>query len=415
MLGVWMVVIMLGACKREPAPEPRAHLLSPLAEPPVWSELDRFQATITRHDFERLLDQVYTQNLDYQSFIDIHPTHATVQISSLDPAATYTIRFAPGNAPPPSPASPSHAIAPIDRARPLAGLTIAIDPGHIGGQWARTEWRWFRIGDSAPVIEGDLNLAVARLVAERLRQHGATVTLVRDAPRPLTDLDPRDLEPIARALLVERGQLHGGLPPGREAHLIEQESVLLAYRTSEIRARARLLNEHIKPDLTICIHFDAAAWERPGKPSLTSDNHLHAIVHGSYTADELRYEDMRFHLLHKLLSRDHDRELALSRSVVRSMARAMDLLPKSSTGSAHLRRMSDDGYIWARNLLANRLYRGPVLYLEPYVMNNRDVFARIQAGDYAGLRHIAGKRRPSIVREYADSVAHGLVEHFQGQ
>jgi hypothetical protein len=95
------------------------------------------------------------------------------------------------------------------------------------------------------------------------------------------------------------------------------------------------------------------------------------------------------------------------------MARAMELLPKHATESAQVRRMSDDGYVWARNLLANRLYRGPVLYLEPYVMNNRGVFARIQAGDYPGLRHIAGKRRPSIVREYADSVARGLVEHYQ--
>jgi hypothetical protein len=380
---------------------------------------------MARGEFVRLLEEVYTQNRDHESFIAIHATHATVKTSSLDPGPVYTIRFAPAGQGERGMNNPHGGAAPSQAwfrgrglvrgaGRPLHGLTIAIDPGHIGGQWARTESRWFRIGDSEPVVEGDLNLMVARLLTERLRERGAEVALVRSEPRPLTEADPRDLEPVARALLARGGELHGGLAPGRRAQLIEQTSVLLAYRTSEIHARARLVNERIKPDLTICIHFDAAAWKRPGRPSLSDDNHLHAIVHGSYTADELVHEDMRFHLLRKLLSRDHEVELALSRSVVRSMALVMELPPEDSPGSAQARRMSDDGYIWARNLLANRLYRGPVLYLEPYVMNNRGVFARIQAGDYPGLRHIAGKRRPSIFREYADSVTSGLVEHYSG-
>src|SRR5690606_12273555 len=198
-------------------PGPREHLLSPLATPPDWSELDRFQRTIHRDDFVRLLDGVYTQNRDHESFIELHPDHATIRTSSLDPTATYTLHFAPAGTPPRAlPGRMPGRTDPVDSGRPLRGLAIAIDPGHIGGQWARIEWRWFRIGDSAPVIEGDLNLAVARLLAERLRRLGARVTLVRDAPRPVTTVDPRELEPVARALLVSRGQLHGGLAPGRE-------------------------------------------------------------------------------------------------------------------------------------------------------------------------------------------------------
>ena len=70
------------------------------------------------------------------------------------------------------------------------------------------------------------------------------------------------------------------------------------------------------------------------------------------------------------------------------------------------------GYVYARNLLATRLYRCPVIYCEPYVMNSKDVFARIQAGDYEGMRPINGVERKSIFREYADSVANGLVEYY---
>ena len=45
-------------------------------------------------------------------------------------------------------------------------------------------------------------------------------------------------------------------------------------------------------------------------------------------------------------------------------------------------------------------------------MNSKDVFARIQAGDYEGMRNINGVERKSIFREYADSVAEGLVEYY---
>jgi hypothetical protein len=63
-------------------------------------------------------------------------------------------------------------------------------------------------------------------------------------------------------------------------------------------------------------------------------------------------------------------------------------------------------------LLATRLYRCPVVYCEPYVMNSKDAFARIQAGDYEGTRNINGIKHKSIFREYVDSVVDGLVEYY---
>jgi hypothetical protein len=46
-------------------------------------------------------------------------------------------------------------------------------------------------------------------------------------------------------------------------------------------------------------------------------------------------------------------------------------------------------------------------------MNSRDGFARVQAGNYDGTRSINGVERKSIFREYADSVADGLVEYYR--
>jgi hypothetical protein len=45
-------------------------------------------------------------------------------------------------------------------------------------------------------------------------------------------------------------------------------------------------------------------------------------------------------------------------------------------------------------------------------MNSREVFQRIQAGDYEGKKKISGATRKSIYREYADAIVEGLVKHY---
>ena len=94
------------------------------------------------------------------------------------------------------------------------------------------------------------------------------------------------------------------------------------------------------------------------------------------------------------------------------MARETGLPPYAYPTTNSTTKVGTSGYVYARNLLATRLYRCPVVYCEPYVMNSKDVFARIQAGDYEGTRNINGVERKSIFREYADSVADGLVEYY---
>ena len=93
------------------------------------------------------------------------------------------------------------------------------------------------------------------------------------------------------------------------------------------------------------------------------------------------------------------------------MARATGLPPYTYTSNTAI-NVGGSPYIWARNLLANRLFECPVVYLEPYVMNNREVHARAQAGDYKGRRNIGGTPRESIYREYVRGVVDGLAAHY---
>src|SRR5256886_16572134 len=95
------------------------------------------------------------------------------------------------------------------------------------------------------------------------------------------------------------------------------------------------------------------------------------------------------------------------------MWRKTDVPPYRYPPDPYVTKVGTSGYVYARNLLATRLYRCPVLYCEPYVMNSLDWFERIQAGDYDGTRPFHGVERKSIFREYADGVVGGLIEYYR--
>jgi hypothetical protein len=256
--------------------------------------------------------------------------------------------------------------------------------------YAKMEARWFQIGHTRPVTEGDLTLQVARILGPILSALGAEICMVRSEEGPNTPLRPEDLrDPDAPA-----------------------EGELLFYRIGEIRQRAHLVNRQFQPDLVVCIHFNAEDWGDPHQPTLTPNNHLHTLVNGCYSTAELRMDDLRFEMLWRLLSGVIHEEIPVSESVSAALAAATGLPPFEYKGT-NARKVGDGTHVWARNLLANRLYQCPVLFLEPYVMNSREVWERVQAGPYPGLKKIAGKIRPNLFQEYAEAVAEGLKTHAE--
>jgi hypothetical protein len=280
------------------------------------------------------------------------------------------------------------------------------------------EERWFQVGGSAPVQEGDLTLRVARLLAPRLRKLGAKVSFIRNSSEPVTAKRPDDFRKLARKILIKNGvpqprtDVLDPNDPEKE-QTIRWQSQILFYRYSEIRRRAVLVNTKLHPDLVLCLHLNAEGWGDPNAPTLIDTNHLHLLVNGSYLKDELEFDDERFEMIRRLLSRAYDEELPLADTIADAMARETKLPPYEYPTANSTTKVGTSGYVYARNLLATRLYRCPVVYCEPYVMNSNDVFARIQAGDYEGTRSVNGIERKSIFREYADSVADGLAEYYR--
>ncbi len=376
--------------------------------------MNRFQETITHDEFVSLLESVYASNGAAAQWIRVGPTEAVIQE---DASHLFVLRFASSlqsRKPVPRYWTSVHQLNSNDEA-PLGGIKIAIDPGHLGGKWAQMEERWFQFENSIPVTEGDLTLRVAEILAPRLRSLGAEVALVRSAPGPVTDTLPTELYDAAETSLRGRGVTNvlsayaGPADPNREDS-IPWEAERLFYRVAEIHARARIVNERVKPDLALCLHFNAEPWGDPKHPALVSENHLHLLINGTYSSLELGFDDQRFAMLLKLLNRAYPEELAAAEFVAGAMARITGLPPYYYSG-ANAKRVGNSGYVWARNLLANRLYECPVVYIEPYVMNSREVFDRIQAGEYEGLRDFAGVLRANIYEEYVQGVVEGLTAY----
>ena len=410
------------SCERkQPAPPPTVvpPKLAPLGSVPDWSRLDPYQGTITRGEFQRRLDSIYALPGAYITTLFVEEDRVKIRRQStlpmLEAGSMLELHF--GNAPVPNQRSwrKRDELPPIaDASRPLLGVRIALDPGHIGGTWSTMEERNFIPDTGPPVQEGGLALATARVLRTMLESMGAEVMMVRDKLEPITLLRPANLLPQARAELQAMGIDPDHPPNNAPMHTVRWQSEKLFYRNAEIRARADRVNQSLHPDLVICLHFNAAgSWGRPGAPLYSGENHLHLLVNGAFSLEEMLLDDQRLEMLVRLLSGVHDEEIALAGKVAAELTKTTGLPPFTYHSGAL--PVPGNSYVWARNLLANRLYACPVVYCEPYVMNHQEVCARLQEGDYEGERLIGGRMVVSIFREYAQGVAEGLRSYFSAR
>ena len=161
----------------------KAAEISPLADKPRWLTLERYQETITRDDFTRLLQNVYATR-GHDDLIQINEDSARI-VEDAAAQTSFTLRFAKE-----TPRKlPGHYWRRIDKLRrasakrPLSGLNVTLDPGHLGGRWAKMEERWFQVDDKPPVEEGELTWRVANILATKLRALGAEVSFARQIGR----------------------------------------------------------------------------------------------------------------------------------------------------------------------------------------------------------------------------------------
>ena len=347
-----------------------AQNLSALATPPDWRRLDVYQDTLTRAEFLRLLTALYAPHGGWEPFIRVDADAAVIRTSNIPLNDLYALRFARPGAVPPPPAywlprdRLTPAVPPPDA--PLAGVRIgARIPGHLGGRWAQLEERWFQIGDAPPVMEGEMTLRVARLVAARLRAprrgQGGPHTRQRRAYNPPAPWRPRRDRPSGARRERPRSST-GYLPwPRRPAtHLFRCLDERHAFHPRGHPGPGPSGQRHApaRPRPVAC-----TSTPRPGaipaRPTLVE---ITTISMCSSTAATSRTRSPRTTCVSRCCSSCSNgsaaEEIAIAEQIAPALAAATGLPPYKYTGPNAI-RVGDSPYIWARNLLANRITNAP--------------------------------------------------------
>jgi len=361
-------------------------------EAPVPARLAPWQGALTSAEWRAALDDRFAPKAAGKEFLKVTPNALIVKEARGDSAQYFTLLTRAPDAPRPTPPAGARywrtrdELGPAQLEKPLAGLHIALDPGHLGGEWGPLEGRSFSVDGRPPVQEGDLTLREAQLLAPRLEALGAQVTFVRDHAGPITGEKITDVHPVNWA-------------------------AMLAFLNTEIRARAVKVNEELHPDLVLCLHFDADDWPDPAKHTLVNGQHFHILVDGAFLPAEIANEEQRLYMIERIADGAGVEELAVAQAMAESAAPIFGQPPFGYSGANGV-ALGGNGYVWGRNLLADRLYRCPVVFFEPYVANSVEGYERIQAGEYEGTREFNGVARKNIFEEYSDAVVAGLVNYY---
>ncbi len=298
-----------------------------------------------------------------------------------------------------------------DHGLPLAGLHLALDPGHIGGMWSEWEWRNFRIAESDIwVREGELVLEVAQRVHAHLRALGADVTLLRESHQPI---NPKTFD-------YYWAQAAEGLTAPDEVSLKAQVDYALAVRnrairlaivTGEIAERARVVNEVIRPDALISLHINAASWPEGETQQLVESDHAHVLIFGCLSAGELASLRQQAQLVKKLTNGSGAIEFALGAALGSTLAEATGLPASDYERKNAIRIDPEVPELWARNLMLLRLVDCPSVLLEPYIANSQASYPRIQKA-LAARAVNAPLGEDDILVEYADAVVAGVLRVY---
>lgn len=164
--------------------------------------------------------------------------------------------------------------------QPLAGLRIAIDPGHMGGEtWDQRTGKFVTDHKGHIISEGVINLQTSLLLKERFEREGAMVLITHETLGPVTDVKWENLDyskyipnqifestldtwflklvdeaPAGKALgdLVDRDPNIAEIKAKSTAN--QWEDFVLR---EDIDARAKKI-EDFNADITLVIHYDTS-------------------------------------------------------------------------------------------------------------------------------------------------------------
>lgn len=270
----------------------------------------------------------------------------------------------------------------IDKRANLKGAKIAIDPGHLGGPYAKLEGRFIDTGDQK-FDEGTLNYLTALQLKELLENEGVEVLLTKDG--------------------IGRGAYEIDVEQWLEENT-RKPSFRDTYNRLDLQARADKINA-FKPDLTVIIHYNAEL------QPLSDKNYNMVFIPGAFRNKELSTKEDRLQFLRLLLSFDLEDSLQFSRLVMDQLTQELGVPPV--TENDHVDYLETSAIkmspgVYARNLFLTRNVLSPLCYGETLIQNNKQELLRLSNTDGA----IAGIPCPSRIKRVANAYFKAINDYF---
>lgn len=237
----------------------------------------------------------------------------------------------------------------------LKKMRIAIDPGHLGGCYAKLEERFIDTGKEC-FDEGTLTYLTAHHLKELLEKEGATVFLTRDG--------------------VERGAYCQNVEEWLKENP-QTKSLRDVYNRLDLQARADKINA-FKPDLTLIIHYNAEG------SGITPHNFNLVFVPGAFKKKELATREDRLNFLRLLFTSNIEKSIQVSHHVIKRMTQELRLpivLPEEQANYLNGSSSEIEPGVFARNLFLTRNIHSPLCYGESLIQNNAKEITRLSKKD----------------------------------
>lgn len=275
--------------------------------------------------------------------------------------------------------------------KPLQGIRIVLDPGHVANDTmlGHIEQKFIAMNvpvsannqlDSVPVAfaEGQLTWQTANVLAAKLRNAGAEVLLTRSGPGMTAfgkTFEQWKREDYLRTLdsLMKVDPENQNLKDLKSGKMKMDRSIFrFVFRDAELRKRSEIINA-FKPDLTVVLHYNVdennAPWSKP-----TTKNFCMLFVPGSFEAGELATPEDRFDFLRLLLLDDVEESIEVSNFVGEQFKAKLDVPLAGPADATYLstscRKTTRQG-VYTRNLSMTRLIHGPLVYGETLYQDNK--------------------------------------------
>lgn len=299
---------------------------------------------------------------------------------------------------------------PNNNSKGLKGKRIFIDPGHMSNniEDAKIEGKCLSfkadssigLNEDIEIIEGNLTLATALLLKEKLVLEGAEVELTRN-----TSGFSSFNQSFKQWLQSDSSGYWG-----KTLTEAEKKKIFTNYNNRDLVNRCKIINEY-NPDVTIIIHFNVneknLKWIKP-----SNKNFNMIFIGGGLNGGDLNIRKNRIEFLRMLITDDIEKSLIIAEYTIKEFEKKLNVPTATPNDADYLIDKSITTPVkgvYARNLALTRIIHSPLIYGETLYQDDLNECKRLNKKDI----NVGGVMVPSRLEDVANAYFDGIKKYFE--